>query len=330
MVVYAGALAFALVGALALCTDVAVMYVKWQYVQKVADAAAMAGSNYLTSYANSAGYTFTGTPATGCSTEPDAASQVACTYAVDNGLAVSNVAISEPSSTTIQVVAKETGLPYYFAKTLGMGTYAVTASATAQAGGTPVSSDNSGMFPVGLQCNTPCNLANLDPGQSVTFGSKFVGGLAPGNWDWLGLGGTGASTLGSNIQNGASGTYSIGDTVSTSPGNKGNSGPVKKGLDARLASCPTLSTDPCADGGNPKDIPAGDPCLVVVPAVNFNGCTGKCSMTIEGFAEVYLEQDSTGTSIQGCFVNLPAPNTVSSSGSNPPSLGAITPPTMTQ
>ena len=31
-----------------------------------------------------------------------------------------------------------------------------------------------GLFPVGLQCTAPCNLSNLDPGQSVSFGSKFV------------------------------------------------------------------------------------------------------------------------------------------------------------
>jgi putative Flp pilus-assembly TadE/G-like protein len=54
-----------LVGAIALGTDVAVMYVNWQHMQKVADAAALAGANYL------AGYTFSGTAASGCGSEPE-------------------------------------------------------------------------------------------------------------------------------------------------------------------------------------------------------------------------------------------------------------------
>ena len=72
----------------------------------------------------------------------------------------------------------------------------------------------------------------MDPGQTVTFGTKFVGGLAPGNWEWVDVGqGNGASALGSAMQNGASGSFSIGQTISSSPGNKGNAGPVKNGLD---------------------------------------------------------------------------------------------------
>ena len=77
-VLYAG-IAAVLIGAIALGADVAVMYSNWEQVQKTADAAAIAGANYL------AGYTFEGTPASGCTGEPDAAETAACTYAVDNG-----------------------------------------------------------------------------------------------------------------------------------------------------------------------------------------------------------------------------------------------------
>src|ERR1019366_8385214 len=48
MILYAGAIV-ALLGAVALCTDVAVMYVNWQQAQKAADAAALAGATYLPS-----------------------------------------------------------------------------------------------------------------------------------------------------------------------------------------------------------------------------------------------------------------------------------------
>jgi len=140
-VLYAGIIAV-LLGAVALGADVAVMYVKWQQAQKVADVAALAGANYLAggvTYADST--TGTAYPtASGCNgessgtTSAEIATQVACTYAVNNGLPASTVTISEPAS-EIKVVATETGLPYFFAKTLGMSTYSVSAAAAAQAPG---------------------------------------------------------------------------------------------------------------------------------------------------------------------------------------------------
>src|SRR5260370_27234352 len=105
-VLYAGIIV-ALIGAISLGADVAVMYVNWQQGQKVADAAALAGANYL-----GGGITYedtsTGTPyptASGCSgesggTTPAAvATQVACTYAVNNGLPAGTVTISDTATT---------------------------------------------------------------------------------------------------------------------------------------------------------------------------------------------------------------------------------------
>jgi len=158
-VLYAGICAI-LIGAIALGADVAVMYANWQQMQKTADAAALAGANYL------GGYTFAGTAASGCTGQPDDASKAACTYAVDNGLAAANLTITEPTSSTIQVVAQETSLPYFFGKALGLNTYNVSATAIAHATG-PSGTVTQGVFPVGLQCTAPCNLSSLDPGQSV-------------------------------------------------------------------------------------------------------------------------------------------------------------------
>jgi Putative Flp pilus-assembly TadE/G-like len=314
-----------LVGALALGSDVALMYVNWQHMQKVADAAALAGANYL------AGYTFSGTAAAGCGGESDDAKTAACTYAANNGLTAAGLTIIEPTATTIRVVAQATDLPYYFGKVLGLSTYTVSAGATATAGG-PIGTVTQGLFPVGLQCTAPCSLSSLDPGQSVSFGSKFVGGLAPGNWQWLnptGGSGGGDSALSSAIESGASASFTIGGSIQSEPGNKGNSGPVKTALADRLNSCPSI-VDPCTSGGgNPSDIPAGDPCLVIVPAVDYHGCTGNCSLTIEGFAEIYLEPAATtGTNINGCFVSAVAPNTIASSSA--PALGALQVPILIQ
>ncbi|MFZ0676980.1 pilus assembly protein TadG-related protein [Candidatus Binatus sp.] len=323
-VLYAG-IAAILIGAIALGSDVAVMYVNWQQMQKTADAAAIAGANYL------AGYTFTGTPASGCTGEPDAATTAACTYAVDNGIAVSNLTLTEPTSTTIQVVAQESGLPYFFGKAIGLSTYNVAATAAAAAGGN-IGTVSQGLFPVGLQCTAPCSLSSLDPGQSVSFGQKFVGGLAPGNWQWLNpTGGTGGgdSALSSAIESGDSASFSVGGSIESEPGNKGNSSNVKTALAARLSSCESIA-DPCSSGGgNPSDIPPGDPCLVVVPAVDYHGCTGNCPLTIEGFALIYLEPaTTTSTNINGCFVKAIAANTIASSTA--PALGGYQVPTLTQ
>lgn len=317
VVLYSAALAFALCGAIAMGTDVAVKYVNWQRAQKTVDAAALAGANYLNGGTTTGGLTYTGTTTPGCSGESssDPASEAACTYAVNNGLPASTITISD-TTTNIKVVATQSGLPYFFAKALGMSTYTVSASASADAPG-PVGTVKNDLFPVGLQCAPPCTPSSLVAGQSLHFGSKFVSVGASGNWQWLddsnGNGG-GDKLLSEAIAGDAPpASFSVGDTISSEPGNKGNSGPVKNSLKTRLDSCPSIA-DPCSGGGNPTNIPAGDPCLVITPIVNFNGCSGNCSMTILGFAEVYLEPaTTTSTSINGCFVSTVAGDTVTTS-----------------
>src|ERR1700719_4775714 len=81
-VMYAGIVA-ALLGATALGTDVAVMYVNSIQLQKAVDSAAIAGATYLS------GIAFNGTAARGCTTAngySDDAEKVACTYAYNNGI----------------------------------------------------------------------------------------------------------------------------------------------------------------------------------------------------------------------------------------------------
>ena len=326
MFLYAGLVA-ALLGATALGTDVAVMYVNSIQLQKAVDSAAIAGATYLS------GIAFSGTPASGCTTAngyADDAEKAACTYAYNNGIDPSitgiTLSVTEPTSSTVKVSAQHSGLPYYFGRVVGRSSYTVSVTSTGQAS-QAVGTVKYGMFPVGLQCTDPCTLSNMDPGQAVNFGKKFVGGLAPGNWQFLAINGTGDSVLGTNIDNGATGSYTIGSALQSEPGNKGNSSNVRAGLADRLSRCHSIA-DPCsANGGNPSNIPAGDACLVVVPAVDYHGCTGSCSMTIEGFALIYLEPaTTTGTSINGCFVKAVAADTITASGA--PQLGAEMPPVL--
>lgn len=318
-VVYAATIA-GLCAALALGTDVTVMFINWQQVRKTADASAIAGATYLT------GLTFPDSAVDStCTGEADDAQKAACTYAVKNGLSASQVTMSEPTSTTLKVTAYETDLPYYFGKVFGLSNYNVGATAVAQGPGN-IQTDTLGMFPVGFQCTKPCNLSSI-PGGPIKFGLKFVDGLANGNWQWLSLGGTGSSVLGTNVDTGATGSYTIGQVINSAPGNKGNSSNVNTGLADRFARCKSVESqanfsEPCTTAAaNPTDIPIGDPCLVVMPAVDFNGCGGNCNLAIEGFALVYLDSDSTSTTLDGCFVSSVVPNTIA--GATAPALGGL-------
>jgi hypothetical protein len=344
-----------LAGVIAMGADVAIMYVNWQQTQKVADAAAVAGSNYLT------GTVYTGTVDPTCTGQPDSASQVACTYAVKNGLAASTLTITEPGKTppTIKVVATNSGLPYFFAKSLPvkkgdspLSTYTVAASATSAGGGTVTTVNasisngtNLGLMPLGLQCATPCPAGSFVAGQSVSFGQKFISATInlAGNWGWLDLDGSGGSGLKNDLANGASTPYSAINpdgtcsgpgscTVYTNPG--GKVGPINQGLTARFKGCPAIA-DPCT-GGNPTSIPAGDPCLVVVPVVDFAAAAkaGKTNLTIETFAEVYLDPTTTdGTHINGCYVSAVVGNSLASTTTTTTTttefVGATAPPTLT-
>src|SRR6266481_7383726 len=255
MVLYAGIIA-ALVGVTALCSDVAVMYVNSIAMQKAVDSATIAGATYM-----AGGLAFTQTAASGCTTAngySDDAKKAACTYAYNNGIDPSitgtTLNVTEPTSSTLKVTAQRTGLPYYFGKVIGLNTYDVSVTSTGQAS-QAVGTVKNGMFPVALQCTAPCTLGNMDPGQAVSFGQKFVGGLAQGNWQFLAINGTGDSNLGTNIDSGTSGSYSIGSILQSEPGNKGNSSNVQSGLANRLSRCHPIA-DPCSpSGGNPSDIP---------------------------------------------------------------------------
>ena len=334
-----------LLGVMALGADFSIIYFNWTIVQKAADAAALAGASQLTGVTGSASSV---QPAVvnyvdgyACLNGIHSGTSALCTArTAPNGYA-DNIVFTNVTDTQVSVGLKRS-VPYFFGKMIGLQTASVAAKATAAV--KPLGNVPSGLFPVGLQCTAPCSLANLNPGQGVTFGQKFVGTIgASGNWEWVDVGqGNGASGLGSVLQSGASGSFSIGTPIGSSPGNKANSGPAKSGLAARLASCSaastslTASTDPCQNsalvggtngigGTGTGAVPANDPCLVTVPAVDFTGCNGSCSMNIEGFAQVYLEQDSTTSAIDACFVQGSTTSNVLGS-SAAPNLGALAPP----
>ena len=337
-----------LLGALALGADFAIIYLNWSMVQKAADAAALAGASQLTGV--------TGSAAGLTSAVDNYVNGYACLNGIKNGTSTlctagasqngyaDNIVFTNVTDTQVSVGIKRS-VPYYFGKMIGLQEAAVAATATAAVEAT----GSAPGFPVGLQC-TPnasgkCDLNALFKafGPSVTFGSKFVlndnnnnmqsSGGAPGNWDWIDVGqGQGAKGLGAVLAGGSSNTLTFNEKVSTSPGiGKGNAQPAQNGLDNRLKSCAPVTqgpggSDPCSNGGDTSALQCNDPCLITVPAVDFTNCNGNCTMTVEGFALMYLEQGSTTSAISACYVATNHCNTTGNAGA--PNLGSLSPPVL--
>jgi hypothetical protein len=347
-----------LLGAMALGTDVALMYFNWMQLQKGADAAALAGAFYLIP-PNSK---FPLNPvAAGCSnaqavnqTAPDDVARAACTYAFNNNMAIdaADFKIYEPGlnlpaaapTPNVQVWVNRPNLPYMFGKVIGLSTYTVSAKATAL--DEYVGTYSGPMFPLVFDCAGTCpGLGSVSSGLAETFGTKFLGALdVPGNWQFLDPGVPGGDALGNAIGGGLSmGDMSIGSDVTTKTGV--TSGPVTAGWAQRmtqhnsLCTAGSLAGENCADPSTNCDnakaglvIPSNDPLLVTIPVADVSACTGSCTVPITGFAQVYLyslAKSGSSYTISGCFVQQTDPNG-GGGVAGAPNLGAIAPPTLIQ
>src|ERR1700694_3168255 len=102
----------ALIGAMALSTDVGLLYYNWGLLQKAADCAVLAGANYLPS-------------------DPAGAILAANSFASQNGIQPSEVSSTvvadDQMSLTIRLART---VPYYFAQVVGLSSGLVTATGT--------------------------------------------------------------------------------------------------------------------------------------------------------------------------------------------------------
>jgi Flp pilus assembly protein TadG len=258
MVLYALALP-ALIGAIALGADVAVMYVNWQGMQKAADAAVLAGGGSL----------------------PNDTTQATAdcnAYLTHNGV-TGNDTVTGPTFGT-KVVANDTitvtvkrNVPYLFAQVLGLLSSDVQVTATAWV--QPSSSVGNGVVPIALPDTTP-----MDPQQLYGSGSQVS--LTASYWGGLVLDGMVNSSVAPDIASGYPGTVSIGDhgTLSTGLSN----GPIKQAFDDRGNA--GLAMD---SWGTWDHHMAGDPRGTVIPLVNGTPVPGGGSpVTITGFVCVWL------------------------------------------
>lgn len=265
-----------LIGAMALGTDVAVLYFNWHLLQSAADDAALAGASYLPEY-------------------PSLAVSNATSYAERNGIAsgeISSITVSsDDKSLTIELARY---VPYRFGVLLGLFSGRVTAHATAavQAVGSVI-----GIRPFGIDYRT-----SYTSGQVVTLDEGMLG---PGNWDPLALGGTGSSTMLNNIEYGYQGQISIGDQVLTEPGMA--MGPIRTGFQYLLDEGTT--EDP---SGTFSDHTVNDPRVVIVPMVDFSAVNGSSDVPVKGFAALWLVGLGSGNQVETYFISQVAPDSTPS------------------
>jgi len=319
-VLYAGIIAV-LLGAIALCADVGVMYVNWQNVRKAADAGALAGADQFLPTAPK----FTNI-SPGCTGNVE--QEAGCTYAINNSAVLSEVTVTSPATTvpasvpaayasqTVQVTVNRTNIPVLFGGVLGITTpYQANVTAIA-VGPLPLAGDKNPL-PVGIpntQVLTPgvqFSLTNSDPSANQAYGA--------GNWGWLDLGGSGAKNLEDNITSGCGCAIKVQQSITPKTGESW--GPVSSAIN-------DLITNP---GPPPATLTGNESQLVTVPIVTpFSN--GSTAVTVVGFAEVWLVSDITKSSsaqtLTVQFVKF-VPNS-GLAGGGPTDFGAYSKPALVQ
>ncbi|MCL5038829.1 MAG: pilus assembly protein TadG-related protein [Firmicutes bacterium] len=244
-----------LMGFSAVSLDAGNLYVTRQRLMDVADAAALAGVQFLPE-------------------DPWQARNTAEQYAVQNGLPSDQVlAEVAPGGTSLKVTVGRT-VSFHFAPVLGQKYTEVQAVATASVG--QLTSLN-GVVPLGVERG------------SFTFGETYSLKLGPGssspdphhgNFHALALGGKGASVYRENLSHGFSQVLRVGDTVETEPGNM--AGPTQEGISARLRDDGEETWESYGRQSRRR---------VYVPIVDSFDVNGRKEVKIVGFAAFFLEEE---------------------------------------
>jgi hypothetical protein len=267
----------AMLGAVAMGTDAALLYVNWVNLQKAADSAAVAGAEYLPDAS------FSAADASCVSYSADA-QKAACSYALLNKVAAAEIQSIQVAADSKSITIKlQRNVPGFFSRVLGMTTYPVGVTATAAS--QPVSATGQSI-PIGVQFTTP-----YVNGTAVAL---HAGGYGPGNWGALSLGCNGASCFSSNLLNNYQGQVNVADTVSSETG--AITGPTRTSVTTRVAN--GLAEYPT---GSWNSHAFDDPRVAIVALVDWTGCNGHCSVPVKGFATVWLT-GSDGSTINAVFI----------------------------
>ncbi len=291
--------AVGLVGIAALGIDVFYIYWNKNRLQSGTDAAALAGATYFNNV------TFVGKDGS-CLYATDA-QNAACTYALNNGVLLSELTsvVANAGAQSMTVSATRT-VPAQFARVVGIHNFTVSATSVAVLQGL---FSASGIAPIGLDSRTTYTY-----GQAITL---HDGNCGPGCWAGLSLqssssGINGADSFRQNLGSGCSCTVKVGDILSSEPG--ATVGPISQGVAIRVAA--GQASDP---SGTWSSHTLDDVRATVVPVVNWTGCGGNCSVPVTGFAEVWISGTS-GSDITAVFIRQVAAGTPGTGGSN---MGAV-------
>ncbi|MGH7949396.1 MAG: pilus assembly protein TadG-related protein [Candidatus Binataceae bacterium] len=276
----------ALIGAMALCADVAMFYFNWANLQKAADAAALAGANALPNNLSKA-------------------TTDATNYALTNGVLGGEItSITFGAANTQITVRLSRQVPYYFARVLGLTDAPVSVLATAAINDI-VRADNP--IPVGLQkCSSGKPMACYKAGDPMTlkpFDPKTK--VGSGNWQLLDYGsiGGGGKDIRSGVATGCQCSVPAGGWVDTNTMTGMKVGPVQQGLqdriDAANASFPGETTAATASSDNPR--------FVTLPVVDFTGVKGKSRVPVYGFVVMFITNAKGSGDINAVFMTEVTP-----------------------
>lgn len=280
----------ALVAGLALCTDVAVMYVNWAALQRAADAAALAGANYLPF-------------------DSTRAQNTAVSYVTSNSVLATEV-VGTPTVSADQLsitVNLSRTVPYFMARVVGLTTGIVQVAATA--GIQQNDANGRGLMPVALECIA--GNCGYTANTTIAMRDDTTG---PGNWAALALGSHGASPYQSNLELGYAGP--VVSPVNLEQGSM--AGPTMQGVGDRIST--GAAVDPTIPAGSAPAgaAPSYDPRLVVVPIIDPTTCSGgvcngnSSPVAIIGYAQMWLldsHKDRSATVIDAVYLgtaSLPA------------------------
>lgn len=250
-VVVAAAMA-ALIGLVALGTDIGRLYIAQERIATVADAAALSGAQFLPH-------------------DRDGAITTVQEYLTKNGIDPQSVTIAlNEADQTLSVTVEDT-VAYTFARIFGAASGRVTANAVARVAS--VTGYNS-VVPLGVV------QADWALGDLVTLKSSPGGGgqHGPGNYGALALGGRGAGTYETNLADGYTGWVRAGDWIPTETGNM--SEPTRRALQTRLARDPNATY---------ATVRKGSPRILIVPILESFDVNGRGEIHTVGFGAFFLE-----------------------------------------
>ncbi|HEY9855975.1 MAG TPA: pilus assembly protein TadG-related protein [Stenomitos sp.] len=135
--------------------------------------------------------------------------------------------------------------------------------------------------------------ADFKPGAEYVL-KQGPGGSIRGNFQALGLDGTGADVYRTSILNGANRTVHVGDMVPTEPGNM--NGPTVSAVNQLLGNDSTSYQD--ASKGNKT------PRVMTLPLMgdSFFAVNGRSNVTIAGFARFYVTYTTSRGEVYGRFI----------------------------